>query len=243
MSWKPRSAFVLAAGLGTRMRPLTDTLPKPLVQLRRKALLDHVLDRVAEAGVPEAIVNVHYKADLIEAHLQARTTPRITISDERGVLLETGGGVKKALPLLGDDAFLVHNSDSVWLEGVGSNLARLFAGWNADKMDCLLMLALGSASVGYTGKGDFSTDSEGKIRRRREGEVVPFVYTGVQIVHPRLFADTPEGAFSMNALWNRAMLTGRAYAIRMEGLWMHVGSPGELAEAERVMSGDHASLR
>ncbi len=243
MSWKPRSAFVLAAGLGTRMRPLTDTLPKPLVQLRRKALLDHVLDRVAEAGVPEAIVNVHYKADLIEAHLQSRAKPRITISDERGVLLETGGGVKKALPLLGDDAFLVHNSDSVWLEGVGSNLARLFAAWNADKMDCLLMLALGSASVGYTGKGDFSTDSEGKIRRRREGEVVPFVYTGVQIVHPRLFADTPEGAFSMNALWNRAMLTGRAYAIRMEGLWMHVGSPGELAEAERVMSGDHASLR
>lgn len=243
MSWKPRSAFVLAAGLGTRMRPLTDTLPKPLVQLRRKALLDHVLDRIADAGVPEAIVNVHYKADLIEAHLQSRTKPKITISDERNVLLETGGGIKKALPLLGADAFLTHNSDSVWLEGVGSNLARLFAAWNDDKMDCLLMLALGSASVGYTGKGDFSSDSEGKIRRRREGEVVPFVFTGVQIVHPRLFADAPEGAFSMNALWNRAMLTGRAYSIRMDGLWMHVGSPGELAEAERVMGGDHASLR
>lgn len=243
MSWKPRTAFVLAAGLGTRMRPLTDTLPKPLVQLRRKALLDHVLDRIADAGVPEAVVNVHYKADLIEAHLQARTKPKITISDERGVLLETGGGVKKALPLLGDDAFLTHNSDSVWLEGVGSNLARLFAAWDPTRMDCLLMLALGSASVGYAGKGDFSSDSEGKIRRRREGEVVPFVFTGVQIVHPRLFAAAPEGAFSMNALWNRAMLTGRAFSIRMDGLWMHVGSPQELAEAERVMAGDHASLR
>lgn len=243
MSWKPRSAFVLAAGLGTRMRPLTDALPKPLVQLRRKALLDHVLDRVAEANVPEAVVNVHFKADLIEAHLQSRTKPHITISDERGTLLETGGGAKKALPILGPDAFLMHNSDSVWLEGVGSNLERLFAGWDDGKMDCLLMLALGSASIGYQGKGDFSSDSEGRIRRRREGEVVPFVYTGVQIVHPRLFADAPEGAFSMNALWNRAMLTGRAYSMRMEGLWMHVGSPAELAEAERVMSGDHATLR
>lgn len=235
--------MVLAAGLGTRMRPLTDVLPKPLVQLCRKALLDHVLDRIADEGVPQAVVNVHYKAELVEAHLQARTKPRIIISDERGLLLETGGGLKKALPLLGDDAFLVHNSDSVWLEGVGSNLARLFAAWEPAKMDCLLMLALGSASVGYSGKGDFSSDSEGRIRRRREGEVVPFVYTGVQIVHPRLFADTPDGAFSMNALWNRAMLTGRAYATRMDGLWMHVGSPDELAEAEQVMGGDHASLR
>lgn len=243
MSWKPRSAFVLAAGLGTRMRPLTDTLPKPLVQLRRKALLDHVLDRIAEAGVTEAVVNVHYKADLVEAHLQSRHAPRITISDERNLLLDTGGGARKALRLLGPDAFLAHNSDSVWLEGVGSNLARLFAGWDSDKMDCLLMLALGSASIGYAGKGDFSSDGEGRIRRRREGEVVPFVYTGVQIVHPRLFADAPEGAFSMNALWNRAMLTGRAYSVRMDGLWMHVGSPAELAEAERVMSGDHAILR
>ena len=140
--------MVLAAGLGTRMRPLTDVLPKPLVQLRRKALLDHVLDRIADEGVPQAVVNVHYKAELVEAHLQARTKPRVVISDERGLLLETGGGLKKALPLLGDDAFLVHNSDSVWLEGVGSNLARLFAAWEPGKMDCLLMLALGSASVG-----------------------------------------------------------------------------------------------
>lgn len=225
------------------MRPLTDRLPKPLVQLARKPLLDHVLDRIAAAGVARAVVNVHYKADLIEAHLQARQTPAITISDERGLLLETGGGIRKALPQLGPRPFLVHNSDSVWIEGVGSNLQRLFAAWDETRMDCLLMLALGSASIGYNGKGDFGLDPNGHIRRRREGNVVPFVYTGVQIVHPRLFVETTDGAFSMNVLWNRAMLTGRAAGMRMEGLWMHVGSPQELADAERVMAGDHASLR
>jgi MurNAc alpha-1-phosphate uridylyltransferase len=240
MSWKPDSAMVLGAGLGTRMRPLTDRLPKPLVQLRRKALIDHVLDRIAEAGVARAVVNVHYMADLLEAHLQSRRAPCIVISDERRRLLDTGGGAKAALGLLGPEPFLVHNSDSVWVEGVGSNLARLFEAWDPTRMDCLLMLALGAASIGYTGKGDFSLDPECRIRRRREAEVVPFVYTGVQIVHPRLFADSPDGAFSMNALWNRAMLTGRAHGVRMEGLWMHVGSPAELAEAERVLSGDGA---
>jgi MurNAc alpha-1-phosphate uridylyltransferase len=240
MSWKPDSAMVLGAGLGTRMQPLTDRLPKPLVQLRRKALIDHVLDRIADAGICRAVVNLHYKADLLEAHLQSRRAPTIILSDERRQLLDTGGGVKQALGALGPGAFLVHNSDSVWIEGVGSNLDRLFAAWDEARMDCLLMLALGSASIGYMGRGDFSLDAEGRIRRRREGEVVPFVYTGVQIVHPRLFERAPAGAFSLNLLWNHAMLVGRAHGVRMEGLWMHVGSPGELAEAERVMAGDRA---
>jgi MurNAc alpha-1-phosphate uridylyltransferase len=234
--------MVLAAGLGTRMRPLTETLPKPLVQLARKPLIDHVLDRIAAAGVPTAVVNVHHKADLLEAHLQSRRAPRIVISDERERLLETGGGTRKALPLLGPDVFLVHNSDSVWLEGVGSNLRRLFEAWDGERYDCVLLLALASSSVGYTGRGDFALDPEGRLRRRREREVVPFVYTGVQLVHPRLFADAPDGPFSMNLLWNKAILAGRALGVRMEGLWMHVGSPQELAESERVVA-EHAAGR
>lgn len=234
--------MVLAAGLGTRMRPLTEKLPKPLVQLARKPLIDHVLDRIAAAGVETAVVNVHYKADLLEAHLQSRKKPRIVMSDERGRLLDTGGGILKALPRLGTEAFLVHNSDSVWLEGVGSNLQRLFDAWEGERHDCVLLLALASSSVGYTGRGDFALDPEGRLRRRREKEVVPFVYTGVQIVHPRLFADAPEGPFSMNLLWNKAILAGRAIGVRMEGLWMHVGSPQELAESERVIA-EHAAGR
>jgi N-acetyl-alpha-D-muramate 1-phosphate uridylyltransferase len=239
MTWIPDTAMVLSAGLGKRMRHLTDTQPKPLVRLKGRALLDRVLDRLNEAGVPRAIVNVHYKAEQIEAHLASCTKPKIMISDERDALLETGGGIKKALPLLGDQPFLVHNSDSVWIEGVGANLTRLFSAWDAGRMDCLLMLALGASAVGYTGRGDFTLEGDGRIRRRREQDVAPFVYTGVQIVHPRLFADAPEGSFSMNTLWNRALLQGRAFGIRMDGIWMHVGSPEELAEAERVMAGEH----
>jgi N-acetyl-alpha-D-muramate 1-phosphate uridylyltransferase len=235
MSWTPDIAMVLAAGLGTRMRPLTDTVPKPLVRLGDRALIDHVLDRVAQAGVPRAVVNVHHKADALENYVSARIVPEITISDERDVLLETGGGTKRALPLLGHQPFLVLNSDSVWIEGEEQNLQRLFAAWDSDHMDCLLMLALASSAVGYTGRGDFSHEADGRIRRRRSDESVPFVYTGVQIVHPRLFADAPDGAFSFNTLWNRAMLQGRAYAMRMNGLWLHVGSPAERAAAEAAL--------
>ena len=239
MTWKPQTAMVLAAGLGTRMRPLNDAIPKPLVRLKGVPLLDRVLDRIASAGVPRAVVNVHHKADLIEQHLKRRERPQIVISDERGERLETGGGVRKALPLLGPEPFLVHNSDSVWIDGVGSNLDRLFAAWNAESMDCLLMLSLGSASIGYTGQGDFSLDPEGRIRRRREGEVVPFVAVGVYLVHPRVFADTPSTPFSMNLIWNRAILAGRAYGVRMEGLWMHVGTPEAVAESEAALDGHH----
>jgi N-acetyl-alpha-D-muramate 1-phosphate uridylyltransferase len=235
MTWTPDIAMVLAAGLGTRMRPLTDTLPKPLVRLGDRALIDHVLDRVAEAGVPRAVVNVHYKADALQSYVSVRALPEITVSNEREKLLDTGGGTRRALPQLGPGPFLVLNSDSVWIEGADRNLTRLFDCWDGDHMDCLLMLALASSAVGYSGKGDFSHEADGRVRRRRADESVPFVYTGVQIVHPRLFADAPEGAFSFNTLWNRAMLQGRAYAMRMNGLWLHVGSPAELELAATTL--------
>lgn len=235
MSWTPDIAMVLGAGLGTRMRPLTNSLPKPLVRLGDRALVDHVLDRVAEAGVPRAVVNVHYKADALESYVSARIVPEIVISNERDGLLDTGGGTKRALSHLGNAPFLVLNSDSVWIEAGEGNLARLFAAWDETHMDCLLMLALASSAVGYSGKGDFSHEADGRIRRRRNDESVPFVYTGVQIVHPRLFADSPDGAFSFNTLWSRAMLQGRAYGMRMNGLWLHVGSVAELELAEATL--------
>ena len=230
------TAIVLAAGLGTRMRPAAMDKPKPLVPLARKPLIDHVLDRLDAAGVARAVVNVHHRADQIEQHLAKRNSPEILISDERAKLLDTGGGVRKALPLLGLDGFIVHNADSVWLESNGPNLRRLVEQWDPEHMDCLLMLALGAAAVGYQGPGDFSLGSDGRIRRRRELEVVPFVYTGVQIMHPRAFKVTPDGPFSNNLVWNHAMLTGRAFGMRMDGLWMHVGAPDELTAAENVIA-------
>jgi MurNAc alpha-1-phosphate uridylyltransferase len=232
------AAMVLCAGLGTRMAtPANNALPKPLIQLQGEALIDHALDRIAAAGIGRAVVNVHHKADLIEQHLSGRKTPRIEISDERAALLDTGGGVKKALPRLGPGAFLIHNADSAWIEGVGSNLVRLADAWNDQRMDCLLMLALASTSHGYQGRGDFALESEGRIRRKRvEQEIVPFAFTGVSIAHPRLFDGSPEGAFSLNRVWSRAIAAGRAYGMRMDGVWMHVGTPTALAEAERCLS-------
>jgi MurNAc alpha-1-phosphate uridylyltransferase len=235
--------MVLAAGLGTRMRASADGPPKPLTRLKGQTLIDRVLDRLVDAGVGRAIVNVHHKADALEAHLKERFKPQIVISDERARLLDTGGGVKKALPLLGDGPFVVHNSDSVWIEGVGSNLERLFAAWKPDAMDCLLLLSLGSSSIGYTGSGDFSLDPEGRIRRRREGEVVPFAAIGVYVVHPRVFEATPDTAFSMNLVWNKAILAGRAFGVRMDGIWMHVGTPEAVAESELALDGFHARTR
>lgn len=236
------TAMVLCAGLGARMGSVGNGLPKPLVQLQGKALLDHVLDRLADAGVARTVVNVHHKADLIERHLADRRVPAIEISDERAALLDTGGGVKNALPRLGSGPFLVHNADSVWMEGVGANLARLADAWDDARMDCLMLLALSSASHGYQGRGDFALESEGKIRRRRhEQEIVPFAFTGVSIAHPRLFEASPDGAFSLNVVWSRAIAAGRAYGVRMDGVWMHVGSPDALAEAERCLSRDFRS--
>jgi MurNAc alpha-1-phosphate uridylyltransferase len=234
---KPTVAMVLSAGLGTRMAPINGgVLPKPLVQLGGKALIDHVLDRHLEAGITRAVVNVHHKADLIEAHLKGRRSPRIEISDERERLLDTGGGVKRALPRLGAGPFLIHNSDSVWIEGVGSNLARLFAAWDGERMDCLMLLACTSQSLGYHGRGDFAFEADGRIRRRVEQEIVPFAFAGVSLAHARLLEDSPDGAFSLNVVWSRAIAQGRAFGLRMEGTWMHVGTPDALAQAEQRLA-------
>jgi len=231
----PTSAMVLAAGLGRRMRPLTDTLPKPLVTVGGKALIDHALDRLAEAGVATAVVNVHHLADLIEAHLRRRQAPRIVISDERAALLDTGGGVVKALPLLGAAPFFHVNSDTLWVDGVKANLPRLAAAFDADAMDALLLMAPTITSVGYAGRGDFAMASDGRLRRRGEREVVPFVYAGVAVLAPALFADAPGGAFSLNLLFDRAIAAGRLYGLRLDGVWMHVGTPEAIAAAEAAI--------
>lgn len=231
--WRPQAAMVLAAGRGVRMRPLTAQIPKPLVRLKGHALIDHVLDRLAAAGIARAVVNVHYLADMLEAHVGERKAPQITISDERGLLLDTGGGVMHALPQLGPEPFLIHNSDSVWIEGVGANLERLIAAWDSDKMDSLMLLASATASLGYEGAGDFVMGTDGRLQRRGEREVAPFVFTGVSIAHPRMFHEAPQERFSLNDLWNAAIENGRLFGIRLDGLWMHVGTPEALKEAER----------
>ena len=229
-------AMVMAAGLGRRMLPLTEALPKPLVRLRGKPLIDYALDRLAAAGVATAVVNVHHMADQVERHLAGRGRPRVVISDERDELLDTGGGAARMLATLGPGAFFVVNSDSVWLDGVGDSLSRLAGGWDDRRMDCLILSASTVTSLGYDGPGDFVMDEDGRLARRAEGRVAPFVNTGAYIVHPRLFADLPAGPFSMNLLWDRAIGTGRLYGLRHDGVWMHVGSPAALAEAEALMS-------
>jgi len=229
-------AMVMAAGLGRRMLPLTQDRPKPMVSLCGRPLIDHVLDRLDEAGIAKAVINVHHLADQVEDHIAGRDRPEIVISDERDALLDTGGGAAKVLDILGPDAFLVVNSDSIWLDGVGTSLTRLLGRWDEGRMDCLILAASTVSSVGYTGSGDFTMDEEGRLARRPEGQVAPFVNTGAYVIHPRLFADRPEGAFSMNVLWDRAIEAGRLYGIRHDGVWMHVGTPAALAEAEALMT-------
>ncbi len=229
------TAMVLAAGLGKRMRPITATTPKPLVEIGGRSMLDHALDRLVEAGVPHAVVNVHYLADLIEARLSRRTAPRITVSDERDALLETGGGVKRALPLLGAAPFLLLNSDSLWIEGPRSNVVRLMDAWDPERMDILLLLASTATSFGYDGAGDFSMDATGLLERRGERRMAPFVYAGVAILKPGLFHDTPDGPFSLNLLFDRAIAAGRLHGLRLDGEWLHVGTPDAIAGAnERI---------
>jgi N-acetyl-alpha-D-muramate 1-phosphate uridylyltransferase len=228
----PRSAMVLAAGLGTRMRPLTETRPKPLVEVCGQALIDHVLDRLAQAGVERAVVNLHHHADQLDAHLGRRQRPKIEISDERDTLLDSGGGIRKALPLLGSDPFFSINSDTIWIEGLHPNLRRLGNAFDAETMDALLLLAPTASSVGYDGRGDFLLDGAGRLQRRPERDVSPFVYAGAAVLSPRLFRDAPEGAFSLNRLFDAAIAEERLFGLRMEGLWMHVGTPEAIAEAE-----------
>ena len=225
--------MVLAAGQGKRMRPLSAATPKPLVEVGGRALIDHCLDGLAAVGVKRAIVNVHHLADRVEAHLKDRAAPKIVISDERDALLETGGGIKRALPLLGDGAFLVRNSDSFWLEGVRPNLAWLAGGWDEERMDGLLLLASTVKAIGYSGRGDFVLDKDGRLSRRPERTVAPFVYAGAAILSPRLFADAPEGAFSLNLLFDRAIAAGRFFGVRLDGTWINVETPASVAAADR----------
>jgi MurNAc alpha-1-phosphate uridylyltransferase len=231
----PSHAMILAAGLGTRMRPLTDVMPKPLVPVDGKPLINHVLDRLAAVGVATAVVNVHHFADQIEQHLKPRRAPKIVISDERAAVLGTGGGVVKALPLLGDAPFFHVNADTLWIDGVKSNLERLAVAFNPTQMDALLLLAPTATSVGYAGRGDFMMAPDGKLRRRPEREVVPFVYAGVAILSPALFAGAPQGAFSLTELFDRAIEQERLYGLRLEGVWMHVGTPEAVVAAERAI--------
>lgn len=224
--------MVMAAGKGTRMRPLTDTMPKPLVPFLGRPLIDHVLDRLAEAGIEEVIVNTHHFAGLLEAHIAGRRDPRIVVSPEYEALLDTGGGVKKALALLGDEPVITFNSDSVWIEGWGSNLARLIESFEPERMDALLMIADAARTIGFVGRGDFHMDPAGRLTRRGPGETVPFMFAGVQVIKPALFADGPDGAFSTNLIWDRLIAKDRLYGQRMSGVWMHVGTPDDLASAE-----------
>lgn len=227
----PHSAMVLAAGLGLRMRPLTQTTPKPLLEVGGETMLDHALNRLVDAGAARAVVNTHWLPEKIEKHLERRRSPAIVISRE-DELLETGGGVVRALPHLGPDPFYVVNADIVWRDGTVPALHRLACAWNGDEMDVLLLLVATVRSTGYTGAGDFLMDPIGRLTRRPERVVAPFVFSGVQIVHPRLFADTPGAAFSMNVLYDRALEAGRLFGIAHDGDWYHVGTPDALTRAD-----------
>lgn len=234
MSVQPSRAMVLAAGFGLRMRPLTDNMPKPLVRVAGKPLLDHVLDRLADAGVSEAVVNVHYLPDQIIDHVAGRTAPKVIISDERDAVLGTGGAVVKALPHLGNAPFFHVNADTLWIDGVRSNLSRLAEVFDPARMDILLLMAPTTSSIGYSGRGDYSMLPGGALRKRRELQVVPFVYAGAAIMSPSLFADAPKGEFSLTELFDRANEQERLFGLRLDGVWMHVGTPDAVQAAEEA---------
>lgn len=235
MPTKPASAMVLAAGLGVRMRPLTETMPKPLVSVAGKPLLDHVLDRLAEVSVTTAVVNVHYLPDQIIQHVKSRTAPRVVISDERDVVLDTGGGVVKALPLLGDAPFYHLNADTMWIDGVQPNLERLAEAFDPARMDILLLMAPTSQSIGYSGSGDYAMLTDGALRKRKEHQVVPFVYAGAAIMSPAAFRNTPTGKFSLTKIFDTANEQERLFGLRLDGLWMHVGTPDAVQAAEEAL--------
>ncbi len=230
----PKKAMVLAAGLGLRLRPITDNLPKPLVTVDDRTLLDRALDRLVEANVETAVVNTHYLGQRIEQHLKNRKDLEIVFSRE-DELLETGGGVKQALDLLGADAFYVVNSDSMWLDGYESTLLRMADAWDEEAMDALLLLHFTADAYGYDGFGDFLVDDMGRLTRRPEREVSPYLFTGVQILHPRLFEGSPAGKFSLNVLYDRALEAERIRGVVHDGEWFHIGTPDGLAEAETFM--------
>ena len=235
----PTQAMILAAGLGTRMAPLTRERPKPLIPLNGKPLMDYGIERLAKAGVRRIIVNVHYMADQIVAHVEELRGRHpdldIRISDEGDAILDTGGAIARALPQFEGQPFFVHNSDSLWVEGMGSALARMNARWNPDTMDCLMLLAACATAIGYDGRGDFEMNAWGALKRRAEMDLAPFVWTGLQILHPRMFENAAKGRFSINPLWDKAIDKGRLFGIRLDGVWIHVGTPQGLEDAENFL--------
>ncbi len=234
----PDTAMVLAAGLGKRMRPLTAMRPKPLIEVAGRTLLDRTLDHLRAAGIGRAVVNVHYLADRIEAHVAVRAGGLdIAISDERDCLLETGGGVTKALPLIDADPFFVINSDNIWIDGVVDALSLLAERWNPDEMDGLLLMVPLARAVGYDGRGDFHMDGRGCLRRRSGVRMAPYVFSGVQILSKKLFDGEPVEPFSLNRIYNKAMAAGRLYGLTHQGLWFHVGTPEAVTETEALLAG------
>ncbi|MET0241130.1 MAG: nucleotidyltransferase family protein [Sphingobium sp.] len=232
--------MLMAAGIGKRMRPLTATRPKPLVKVNGQALIDHSLDRIEAAGIGRIVVNVHYLGDTVEAHLRARavrTGLDYVVSDERDLLRETGGGLFKAAPLLGGAPFLCANSDNIWVDGPQDSIAMLAERWDDASMDALLLLVPHSRAYCHGGTGDFHMDARGLLSRRRPGRIAPFIFTGVQILSPRLLIDPPGDVFSTNILWDRAIAAGRAYGVAHQGLWFDVGTPAALPVVEAVIAG------
>jgi N-acetyl-alpha-D-muramate 1-phosphate uridylyltransferase len=230
-------AMVLCAGLGQRMRPLTSTTPKPLLTVAGRCLIDHILDRAVEAGVGEVVVNTHYLAERLQRHLALWRSPKVQISHEP-VLLETGGGVKNALPLLGDQPFFLINGDAFWLNGPSPSLGALSDAWDPARMDGLMLLQATARALGYDGRGDFVAEQDGRLRWRGESRSSAFVFAGVMILHPRVFADTPDGPFSMRLVYDRMIEADRLFGINHDGEWFHIGTPDALAAAEEFMAGD-----
>ena len=240
---KPARAMVMAAGLGTRMRPLTDDRPKPLVKVAGRTLIDHALDRLVAAGVTLAVVNVHYKAAMVKEHLAKRHDIEIRYSEETDALLGTGGGVVKALPHFEGRPFFIINSDTVWVEGIGHALDRMISRWDPETMDALLLMAAMTTALGFEGPGDFNMAPDGSLSRVEERRLSPFAYPGVQIVHPRLFDNAPSGGFSTNRVWDQAIAKGRLFGVRLDGVWIHVGTPDAVKEAEAFLAEQSLALR
>ena len=228
--------MILAAGLGLRMRPLTEARPKPLLEVGGRPLIDHALDRLEAAGVRRVVVNLHWKGDMLRAHLAGRRAPAIAFSDESDALLDTGGGVARALPLLGPSPFYVVNGDAFWLNGAQDALQRLAARFGEAGADALLLLHPTVRAIGYSGAGDYHMTADGRLRRRREKEVAPFVFTGVQILSPALLREAPAGAFSLNRLYDRAQAAERLAGLRHDGEWMSLNEPEALAAAEEALA-------
>lgn len=233
---RPTRAMILAAGLGTRMLPLTETTPKPLVEVAGETLLDRLLDRLAAWNIADAVVNVHHLADAVRAHVAGRTCPKVTISDETDALLDTGGGVARALPLLGEDPFFVLNSDVLWGDGPQAALSRLWGAFDPAETDVVLLLQPTAWAHGYDGPGDFLLSPDGIPERRGEALIAPYVFAGVQLVHPRAYADVPEGAFSNNLIFDRALAAGRLRGVAHDGVWYHVGTVAAIAATEHLLT-------